>query len=105
MASIRQYAGIFLSNIYDTLPEKFSLNFYPNLTNLLLRITSTNHNLYLLFELCSQALTHKSELYTADQESIATWLLILLEQVPELYNSLFKIELAITSADTEEDIS
>lgn len=30
---------------------------------------------------------------------------MLLEQIPELYNSLLKIEIAITSADSEEDIT
>lgn len=78
---------------------------YPNLCTLLLKITATNHHLYLLFELISQTLTHKSELYTPEQESIIGWLLMLLEQIPELYNSLLKIEIAITSADSEEDIA
>ena len=50
--------------------------------NLLLKISGCRHNLFLLFETCAEALTHKSELYTAEQENVAGWLLLLLEQVP-----------------------
>lgn len=64
-ASVRHYSGIFLANLYETLPEKFTLSLYPNLCNILLKVSSTNHHLYLLFELCSQSMTNKSELYTA----------------------------------------
>jgi myosin heavy subunit len=105
MGSVRQYAGIFLANLQDTLPPSFSEQLHPHLTAILLKVASTNHHLYLLFEACSQALTHKSELYTAEQESVAGWLLLLLEQVPELYCSLVKIEFALTSADSEADIA
>jgi hypothetical protein len=65
MGTVRHYSGVFLANLYETLPEQFISNFYPNLCTLLLKITATNHHLYLLFELISQTLTHKSELYTA----------------------------------------
>lgn len=50
-------------------------------------------------------MTHRSELYSAEQEHVAGWLLLLLEQIPELFASLFKIELAITSSDSEAEIS
>ena len=45
-------------------------------------------------------MTHKSDMYTAEQENVAEWFLMLLDQIPELYSSL-----AITSAESEEDIA
>lgn len=50
-------------------------------------------------------MTHKSDMYTAEQENVAEWFLMLLDQIPELYSSLLLIELAITSAESEEDIA
>ena len=105
MASLKLSTGILLTNLYETLPQNYVGRLYPNLMNLLLKITGTSHNLYLLFQVCSQTLTHKNQLYKADQENIAGWLLLLLEQIPELFSSLFKIEMAITSADSQNDIA
>lgn len=67
MSTIRHYAGTYLANLIDTLPETFSSKLYPHLLNLLLKITAANHKLYLLFDTTASALTHKSELYTPDQ--------------------------------------
>ena len=105
MAAVRHHSGILLANLYETLPPAFTARLYPHLTSLLLSLAATIHNLYLLFDLCASALTHKTELYDPEQEITAGWLLLLLEQIPELYSSLFKIELAATSADSEVDIA
>ena len=82
MASVRQYGGIYLSNLYDTLPSNFSSRLHPSILSLLQRVAGANHKLYMLFEIISSSMTHKNELYTAEQESVASWLIMLLEQVP-----------------------
>lgn len=60
MGIVRQYAGSYLANLIDTLPEAFSGRLHPQLVALLLRVTAANHKLYLLFDYISGALTHKS---------------------------------------------
>lgn len=49
MSSMRSYAGISLANIYETLPESYANKIHPSLMNLLLKISSSNYHLYLLF--------------------------------------------------------
>jgi hypothetical protein len=105
MSTVRQYSGTYLANLIDTLPEAFCSRLYPHLINILLRITSANHKLYLLFDIISGALTHKSEMYTQEQQNLTNCFLMLLDQIPMLYGSLLKIEFAIVSADGEEDIA
>lgn len=104
MGSVRHYAGHFLANLVDTLPEQFCQQLYPHLMNLLMKVTSANHKLYLLFDAVSAAMTHKSELYAPEQETLVAWMLMVLDQVPIIFGSLLKIEFAITSADSEEDL-
>lgn len=99
MATVRQYAGAFVANLIDTLPEAFTSRLHPLLLALLLRLSSVNHKLYLLFDLLAAALTQKSELYSAEQQTLAGFYLILLDHIPLLYGSLLKLELAIVSAD------
>lgn len=67
MSSIRYFAGTYLANLVDTLPETFSSKLYPHIMMLLVKISGTNHKLYLLYEIVSNLLTNKSELYAADQ--------------------------------------
>jgi hypothetical protein len=105
MATVRQYAGTYLANLFDTLPESFTARLHPHLLNLLLRISAANSKLYLLFDALASALTHKSELYSAEMQTLAGHYLVLLDQLPMLYGSLLKLELAIVSADGEEDIA
>lgn len=88
-----------MANLIDTLPEAFTSRLHPLLLALLLRLSSINHKLYLLFDLLAAALTQKSELFSADQQTLAGFYLILLDHIPLLYGSLLKLELAIVSAD------
>lgn len=104
-AALRHYAGTFLANLFDTLPEAFTARLHPHLLNLLLRIANANTKLYLLFDSLAAALTHRAELYTAEMQNLAGFYLLLLDQIPILYGSLLKLELAIVSADGEEDVA
>jgi hypothetical protein len=105
MATVRQYSGAFVANLIDTLPEAFTSRLHPLLLSLLLRLSAVNHKLYLLFDILAAALTHKSELYSADQQTLTGFYLCLLDHIPLLYGSLLKLELAIVSADGEEDVA
>jgi hypothetical protein len=60
MGSVRQYAGFFVANLIDTLPETFTSRLHPNLLALLLKLSSANAKLYLLFDALAAALTQKS---------------------------------------------
>lgn len=91
MATVRQYSGAYLANLIDTLPEAFTARLHPHLLTFMLRITAANHKLYLLFDSLSASLTHKSELYAADQQNLVECFLMLLDQIPMLYGSLLKI--------------
>ena len=91
MGTVRHYAGNFLANLVDTLPENICQQLYPHLINLLMKITGANHKLYLLFDTVSAVMTHKSELYAPDQETLVAWMLMVLDQVPIMFGSLMKI--------------
>jgi hypothetical protein len=105
MSGVRHYAGTFVANLVDTLPEAFTARLHPHLLNLLLRLASANSKLYLLFDAIAAAMTHKSELYSAEMEALSELYLQLLDHVPMIYGSLLKLELAIVSADGEEDVA
>lgn len=103
--ALRTYAGTCLANLVDTLPEAFTSRLHPRLLDLLLRLSAASSKLYLLFDALAAALTHKSELYTADMQNLAACYILLLDQLPLLYGSLLKLELAVVSADGEEDVA